>query len=427
MSSTQLRSLEIASETAFCGLSASATTPNVTGLTFYSVDYLDLSQLLVDGEPLAYDPSGLRGGSYTMPARPIYFNNATPVRGSLSFDFYLRGWESTDPGIVALLKTRFNSTTSASTASSTISAATSSSQSVTASTAINTAAGGVCVAYHNDVLIYGYICAYTSGTAFTATPNIVSRGAATSDRINGCWTLALPTTGLPSSTSTVAIKITGQGWTQTLMGCSLTSLTMNSSSDSRGVRCTATVDVAYVSFATSGTPKVVAADTTTGVLAQLASPLGLGEVFALTTGSFGSGESATTSSAFPSVCVDEWSLTVEFSTAFPSCGSYMTGRGKSETTSVSTTLELMLGDSSTFAAFKSQWVQQKARTVILGFNGVDDNGDTIGGAIVLPSAVVSEFNDALDMSSDFTRTKVTLAAGPCPVATQPSFVLAVRS
>lgn len=427
MSSTQLRSLEIATETNFCGLSSSYTSPNVTGLTFYAVDYLDLSQLLVDGEPLANDPSGMKGGSYSMPARPIYLSNATPVRGSLSFDFYLRGWESTDPGIVALLKTRFNQTSSASVTTSTISTATTSTQAVTASAAINTAAGGVCMALHNDVAIYGYVCAYSSGTSFTATPNIVSRGAATSDKINGCWTLALPTAGLPATTSTVAIKITGQGWTQTLMGCSLTSLTMNSSSDSRGVRCTATVDVAYVSFATSGTPKVIAADATTGVLSQLASPLGLGEVFALTTGSFGSGAAATTSSAFPSICVDEWSLSVEFSTAFSSCGSYMTGRSKSETTSVTATLELTLGDSSTFSVFKSQWVQQKARTAILGFNGVDDNGDTIGGAIVFPAAVVSEFNDALDMSSDFVRTKVTLAAGPCPISTQPSFVLALRN
>ena len=45
----------------------------------------------------------------------------------------------------------------------------------------------------------------------------------------------------------------------------------------------------------------------------------------------------------------------------------------------------------------------------------------------LPAAVISELPAAPDVGSDFARTSVTFQAGPCPVATQPSFVLAFRN
>ena len=156
MSSTQLRSLEIAPESSFCGLSASQTTPTDAGLTYTSVDFLDLTQLLVEGEALVDDPSGLRGGVYSNPVRPVDIGDETPVRGSFSFDFYLRGWESSDGGIVDLLKTRFDLTSSAAT-SATIATATTSSQAVTCSTAISTSAGGVVCAEHDGLRIYGYV------------------------------------------------------------------------------------------------------------------------------------------------------------------------------------------------------------------------------------------------------------------------------
>lgn len=421
MTSSQLRSLEIVQESSFCGLSASETSPNSSGLTYSAVDFLDLTQLIVDGESLVDDASGLRGGLYSNPVRPVVIDGETPVRGTFSFDFYLRGWESTDPGIIALLKTRFDLTSSAS-ASATISTATSSSQAVTTSAAINTAAGGVCFANHNELNIYGYVCAYSSGTSFTVTPNIVSRGAAPSDDIDGCWTLKLPTQGLPATTSSCAIKITGQGWTQECFGCTLTSLSMTSAADSRGVRCTATVDCAYVRYTQSGTPKVIAADSDLGVLHQLSSPLALGSPFDLTTGSFGSGSAASTLSTLPSQCVDEWTCTIEFTTAFSSCGSYIVGRNRAETVSATATLEMSLANITSYSDLKAQYVGEKGRTVLLGFKGAD-----IGGAICLPAAVISELPAAPDVGSDFARTSVTFQAGPCPVATQPSFVLAFRN
>lgn len=421
MSSTQLRSLEIAQETTFCGLSASQTTPTDTGLSYTVVDFLDLTQLLVEGEALVDDPSGLRGGLYSNPVRPVDIGGDTPVRGSFSFDFYLRAWESSDHGIVDLLKTRFDLTASAS-VSSTISTATDSTQAVTCSTAVSTSAGGVVCAEHDGLRIYGYVCAYTSGTSHVVTPNLVSRGAAIGDAYDGCWTLKLPTQGLPSTASSVAIKITGQGWTQKCYGCTLTSLSMTGGGDSRGVRCTATVDCAYVETTTSGTPQVLASDSSLSVLHQLASPLGLGEDFALTTGTFASGVDADTLSTLPSQCVDEWTCTIEFTTAFASCGSYIVGRSRAETVQANITLAMSLGSLAAYTEFESQWQSQNARTVLLGFSG-----DGVGGAIAIPAAVVSEFTPAPDLGSDFARTSITLAPGPCPVTSQPCFVLAFRN
>lgn len=420
MSSTQLRSLEIAPETSFCGLSASATTPNDTGLSYTAVDFLDLTQLLVEGEALVDDPSGLRGGLYSNPVRPVDIGGDTPVRGSFSFDFYLRGWGSSDAGIIDLLKTRFDLSASAS-ASSTIATATSGTQAVTCSTAVNTASGGVVCAEHDGLRIYGYVCAYTSGTSQVVTPNLVARGADVGDDYDGCWTLKLPTQGLPATTSSVAIKITGQGWTQKCYGCTLTSLSLAGGGDSRAVRCTATVDCAYVETTTSGTPQVLASDSTLGVLHQLASPLGLGEDFSLSTATFAAGTDADSLSVLPSQCVDEWTCNIEFTTAFASCGSYIVGRSRAETVQANVTLQLSLGSLAAYSVLKTQWQSQHARTVLLGFAG-----DNIGGAIAIPAAVVSEFTPAPDLGSDFARTSVTLAPGPCPALTQPCFVLALR-
>lgn len=426
MSSTQLRSLEIVAETSFCGLSASQTTPADTGLTYSVVDFLDLTQLIVEGEPLVDDPSGLRGGVYANPDRPVVIDDDHPVRGSFSFDFYLKAWASTDKGILDLLKTRFDISASAS-VSSTISTATGTSQAVVTSTAVNTSAGGVCMILHDSLTLYGYVCGYTSGTSFNLTPNIVDRGAAVSDDINGCMTLRIPTQGLPATTSSCAIRIKGQGWTQTCLGCTLTSLSMTNGGDSRGVKCTATVDCAYVITNTySGTPAVLAADSTVGILHQISSPLALGETFDLTTGSFTSGEDASSLSTLPSQCVDEWTLTIDFTTAYSSCGSYIVGRSRAETVQADISLDMELATLASYDDIESQWLNQTARTVLLGFTG-SESGSFIGGAIAIPAAVVKDFTPAPDLGSDFARTHVTFAPGPCPVASQPCFVIALRN
>lgn len=425
MSSTQLRSLEIAAETSFCGLSASQTTPIETG-TYSVIDFLDLTQLIVEGEPLVDDPSGLRGGVYANPDRPVVIDDDQPVRGSFSFDFYLKAWASTDKGILDLLKTRFDLSASAS-VSSTVSAATGSSQAVTASTSLNTSAGGVCKIVHGSLTLYGYVCGYTSGTSFNLTPNIVNRGADIGDDIDGCMTLRIPTQGLPATTSSCAIRIKGQGWTQTCLGCTLTSLSMTNGGDSRGVKCTATVDCAYVITDTSsGTPAVLAADSTIGILHQISSPLALGDTFDLTTGSFGSGVDASSLSTLPSQCVDEWTLTIDFTTAYSSCGSYIVGRSRAETVQADITLDMELAGLAAHSDIDTQWRDQSARTVLLGFSG-SENGGLIGGAIAIPAAVVKDFTPAPDLGSDFARTHVIFAPGPCPVASQPCFVIALRN
>lgn len=424
MSSTSLRSIEIATETSFCGLTSSTPHPTATGLTFTAIDFLDAGQLIVEGDPLLDDPSGMIGGGYSMPARPVEAGGSTVVRGSFSFDFYLRPWGSTAKGIPELLKTRFD--TGSGSSSSTISTATSASQAVTTGASVTTAAGGVCaVETTTETILFGYVCAYTSGTSFVLTPNIVSRGADVGDSIDGCWTLKLPTAGLPATSATCAIRITGDNWSQTLYGCSLTSLTMSGSSDSRAVRCTATIDVAFVSTQiSSSTPLTSAPDQTLGVLHQLNSPLALSTTFALGSPSFGSGFAPNSATqTLPGQCVDEWSLSIEFNTAFSSCGSFGVGRSRAETTSITTTLEMHLGGSGLYSAINNQWIGETACNLILGFTSSDGGR----GAIVIPAAIVSEFTPAPDVGSDFVRTAVTFAPGPNPTQTQPCFLLALEA
>lgn len=423
MSSSQLRSLSIATESSFCGLTASNQTPTSSGLTFTVVDVLDIGQLIVEGEAVADDPSAMRGGSYSMPARPVFQDGKPVARGSFSFDFYLKGWSSTDKGIPELLKTRFDTT--AGSGFESLSTATSGSQAVTVAGSVTTSAGGVCVVESDAGSVFGLVCSYTSATSFSLTPNIVSRGADPGNDLSVCWTLSLPTAGLPSTSSTCCIKITGQGWTQTLYGCSLTSLSMSGSSDSRGVRCSATVDVAFVdTVVNSGTPAVLAADADAPILHQLGSPLALSTTFYLSTGGFASGFTPNSNTmTAPGQCVDEWTLNIEFATSFSSCGSFYVGRSRSETTSVTTTLELHIGATALYSDFVSQWESLMACNAILGFTGAND----ARGAIVLPAAVVSEFTPAPDLGSDFVRTSITLAAGPCPTSSIPAVVIALRA
>lgn len=424
MSSTALRSIEIATESSFCGLTSSNSTPNVTGLSFTAIDFLDAGQLLVEGDPLLDDPSGMIGGGYSMPARPVANGSAPIVRGSFSFDFYLRPWSATAKGIPELLKTRFDVGSGSS--SSTISSGTTSSQAITTAASVTTGAGGVCsIVATSGATLFGYVCSYTSGTSFVLTPNVISRGATTGDAIDGCWSLRIPTAGLPAASSTCAIRIKGCDWSQTLYGCSLTSLSMSGSSDSRAVRCTATIDVAYVSSSVaSGSPVASAPDQSLGVLHQLNSPLALSASFDLGAAGFTSGYAPNASTqTLPGQCVDEWSLNIEFTTAFSSCGSYSLGRSRSETTSITTTLEMHIGGTALYSAINSQWINQQACNLILGLTSSDGGK----GAIVLPAAIVSEFTPAPDLGSEFVRTSATFAPGPNPQTTQPCLVLALEA
>lgn len=421
MSSTSIRRLEIATETSFCGLSGTSASPSISGLTFDAVDFLDVSQIFCEGEVVADDPSAARGGGYTLPQRPLATSGTTPnKRGSFSFDFYLRPWAlSATKGIPALLKTRFAYTSA--TGSSTIS--TLSTNAVTPSAACGAALGGIC-ACETDAgqNIYGVVCSYTSATSFSVTPQLGQRGVTTGDPIQCCPLLSLPTQGMPSATSTVAIKITGATWSQVLYGCSLTGLSMSGSTDSRGVRCTATIDVAYVgdTFAPS-TSNTIGTTTTDGnldIFHQLSSPIGIGDAYGLGS-SFSSGEAAVLYSSAP--CVDEWTLNIEFTTAFSNCGNYVVGRGPAEVTDVAASLELTFGGQAAITELRNQWLAEQARTVVLGFSSA--NGAQ--GAVALPAAVITDGMDQPDVSSEIVKTKVTFGAGPCSTTTIGSVLLGI--
>lgn len=420
MSSTQIRQMGIATETTFCGLSSSSAVPTDAGLSYDLVDFLDVSQIFCEGEVLADDPSAARGGGYTLPMRPLSNNGNANKRGSFSFDFYLRPWDLTATrGIPALLKTRFGFTSAS--GSSTVS--TISGNAVTTAAACGAALGGICACTTaTPQEIYGVVCDYTSATSFTVTPKLGQRGVATSDAVKCCPLLSLPTSGLPTSTATVAIKISGATWQQILYGCTLTSLSMSGSSDSRGVRCSATVDVAYIGETfnanTVNTIGGVTSDGTLDIFHQLSSPIGLGAAYDLSDG-FASGEDAALYN--PAPCVDEWTLNIDFTTAFSNCGNYVVGRGPAEVTDLTSTLELTFGGQAAIDSLRSQWLGESARTVVIGFSS--PNGAKA--AVAMPSAVITDGLDQPDLSGDMVKTKVTFSAGPCPTTTIGSLLIGI--
>ena len=420
MSSSSIRSLEIAKESSYCSLGSNGV-PSTSGLSFQAVEFIDASQVTPVSDTVLDQPNGARGGLYANPPEILQTTSGTIIkRGTMTIDFYLRssGSSAITDGIRALLGTRFVSS-SPTENKSTVSSA--SSNSIVVGMASFAAVGDIigvqkspdAPTYYAHVLTTS---SATNQTTITVDPPLTGLVNA-SDKISVLNDFRLPSFGgdplknggsSPYNTSqppTVALRIIGDGWSQVCYGCQMTGLTISGTDgDSRAVKCSATINVACAIDSGSGTP-VVGQKYGGPIEHSLAAPITISSGFTTTAPT-----SSITSSTPP--CVDQWTLTLTWTCESSACGNIWVGKAPLEAVSMEASLDVMLGGTSKQASLVTELKAGEYVGVSLGFSG-DMDGQTSGGAVVIPAAFVSDGSvSTVDLGAGFVRTHCVFGIGP---------------
>lgn len=457
MGATTIKQLEIRPETTWAELDTATGLPvAASGLTGWeTVEFIDASQVTVLGETKQDDGSAARAGFYVNPPEPLIGpppEYEAPKSGSMTLDFYLRpsGGGSINAGLRRLFGTRMALADAGGPAEEQIASYASSStgSTLTMSAATALAAGDTVIILPDGggVVYYAHVMT-ASGTTVLVTPALPS-GLGLEYLIKlSTWTV--PTAGGDpvyngTSSPSVTLRATGDGWQSIAYGCTLTALTITGTgSDTRAVHCTATIDLAYVRDDFNATFKPAPATSHHGgaIEHSLGSPLSAGadvSVSAMLTAD-DTGDAIDTQ--LPGACVDEWTLTMSWTTDQLTCGSYYLGRGPLEASALELTLATTLaraaaGVNSTVSLIgelEGQWDFAALRTLVLGFDAPAEDGQAnrgSGGCIMLTAAGIQDGSFlTVDEGKGFQRVAVTWTMGPYgrhSAATNNSFILALN-
>ncbi len=417
MASSNIRALEIAPEPTYCNLSDGI--PSTEGLDFQAVEFIDASQITPISDTFE-DTEGGRSGYYANAPEPLVTGGNKPVkRGTLSIDFYLRPAASFDPisdgGLNLLFGTRF------------LLSAGGGELAVITAVSDNTLTFESNFAEVGQVLritpteggpsFYCHVVSFNSSThVYTVIPSLeglVSAG----DTAFTMYDLRLPSKGgdpvrsggheplNESSQPTVCLRLTGDGWRQVCYGCALTALTMTGTgTDSRAVKCSATIDVAYAEDVSPVENYPLPEKIGGRILHSLAAPLVMSAKYttAAPTASYASN---------PGQCVDSWTLTLNWICEGSTCGNTYIGRAPLEATNLEASFDLVLGGTQALSDLTTQWQGGEKRAISLGFDATYDYNAS-GGCVLIPAAVISDGTvSTVDLGAGFVRTHVILAPG----------------
>lgn len=432
MASSNIRALEIAIEPSYCNLSDGI--PSTSGLAFQSVEFIDAAQVSPISETMQENEEGGKGGYYGIAPDVVQTSGGQIIKkGEITLDFYLRARGDSEmyDGLRALLGTRFvlNNSAGASAAITAISTNT-----ITIDDDI-AAVGDVIAVQSSDnsnaPCFYAHVVAVDNSTTLTLVPSLEGV-VAVDDTVRVLCDFRLPTFGgdpvrqgstAPYSTTnlpTCCIRLTGDGWRQVCYGCQLTALTISGTDgDSRAVKLSATVNVAYAEDVAAATPPV-GVRYGSQIEHSLAAPLMVSDAYL---------DSAPTTSITASAqpCVDEWTLTLTWTCESSNCGNLWLGKAPLEAVGLEASLDMYLGGTSQQTNLMNQFKASEYCAVALGFNA-DLSGST-GGAILIPAAYIANGTvSTVDLGSGFIRTHVEMGIGPNNIdasGNAPMFQLAI--
>lgn len=376
MASSTIRYLGVSQESSFCGLETNDS-PTLTG-SLKKFNVLNTQAQIVTDDPLSVDGTDAREGFYSVPKYVYVDSNDNPTkRGSLTIECYLTS-ESND-ALELLLKTRFGSV--ANNKSGTVTTAPTSSSNVIACS--TTPSNGI-FASEKGV-------SYISSNALT--PNQYAIGLDVDDKFKQTEYYYIPSTSVVNPSNTCAIRIYGDGWAQDCLGCTLTGLTLTCDADTRVIRASLSVDVAYVIDKGTTSPADLTTVTATSPLYSLAAKSILGDVIG--------------------ACLDEWSLTITFNGEAFSCGNYAVGRGPWQASSMDCVFNASIAGITQIDILREYYKSGETFPVSIPFTG-----NNIMAGFVIPETC---FNDgsvmSVDTSKGFLRTTVNLSPSYSTLAT----------
>ena len=260
MATSALRGLAIGIEPEYCSYARSGTP---SGVSFNQADFVDVTQLLAEGEAIQWTYADSRPGFWNA-AREFarYTGSGNPVlRGSLTVDFLLRSWGGgavAGEGLLRLLQTRFYKTEPSAAIDTGVTVG-----STGALTGLSSAVSvGAMVArtMPDGRVTYG-MSRSSSSVNPTLTPS-ASWGTATTVSVLRPMTTGTITTrlyqlysnyvDLPYGTSSsgsvrssYCLRIFGDGWQQYCCGCVLSALKISPEGDG-AIRVSCTLDVGAI-------------------------------------------------------------------------------------------------------------------------------------------------------------------------------------
>lgn len=369
---------------------------------------------------LSKTPRGGRSGYYANAPEPLVTGGNKPVkRGTLSIDFYLRPANTDNPlydgGLNLLFGTRFFYETGGG-ESAEITAVSNNTITFESNFAnvgqvlrITPSEGGPS--------FYCHVISFDSVTnVYTVIPSLAGLVNA-GDTAYTMYDFRLPSRGgdpvknggsdplNESSQPTVCFRLTGDGWRQVCYGCALTALTMTGTgTDSRAVKCTATIDVAYAEDVSPVENYPLPERIGGRILHSLAAPLVMSTKYTT--------EAPTAADASsPGQCVDSWTLTLNWTCEGSTCGNTYIGRAPLEATNLEASLDLILGGTEALSDLTTQWQGGQKRAISLGFDASYGFSNS-GGCVLIPAAVISDGTvSTVDLGAGFVRTHVILAPG----------------
>ena len=415
MATKHIASIAVATEATYANILATTGVPSTAGLVFAGMEILDRAQLMPPGEPVLTERTGTRTGLYGMAPEPSTINDAAgdPIkrrRGTVVVDVPWRpiGDGSTIATYAALplqriLLTGMESALKSDTVADII-VSSADVNTVTVTTAGDFSEGHLVRWPKSGRLEYSAITDMVAAVA-TLSP---AMSAVLSGNLYPMRTNYIPASGAPNAgvNVSVALRLDGDGWRSYCYGCTLTQLVITTDPDTHMERASLTLDCAHIVDDHANAETCLPTYAAGHICHQLESYLVVGATGWTTLG----GPTAPAAQDRATLCVDSFTLTVDFTRGFGVCGENITGRSGSEVSNVAVSLEVVAGGVT--AAYDADLWAGTYRNIILGFSGGTPDTAGEGCCIMIPAAFLTVDPSLRDAGADHLRTKLMWSAGP---------------
>ena len=218
--------------------------------------------------------------------------------------------------------------------------------------------------------------------------------------------LIIPSSGVPTTIPSVALKLNGIGWEARCSGCTVTGIEWVYTAETGRIDMTFTIDCAYIDYENVANDTVPVLYSDGGVLHCLKSYL----VVSSTGGTRPTPVTAPAALARTAYCLDEWNFKLNIVRSANGCDQTMLGQSDFEHTDYTAEGSVTLGSTST--AFDDDLWNGTMRSILIGFNSgqAEDSGE--GGCLMIPAAVLKNDPEKRDTGKDHLRTMLNFGIGP---------------
>lgn len=418
MTTRQIGSIDIATEFYYGSIDPATGLPTPPVAGWNPLEIADRAQITTPGDLMMAEHAGDRAGGWVRPPEITAVGSEAKRPGKATVSVPIRGPMSSYPALRALLKTCLNELSAQANPSDLTVAPVTSTSHATANAA-RYVVGAIAGYVSAGVWDWSGIESVAAGVVKLAYELAATPGVG--DTVRLPYTYALPALGMPS-TSSVAARMTGDGFTAQCMAVVVEKLSVQIDEASRRATLVLDLDLGYVQIEESGVPAVTAIPTG-HQLHQLQSDVSLA-------GARAEGAAINSESRENATCADAMTFEITFTRATPGCGSTILGRSGAEVVNWDATLTLIPPESALGGVLPTvqDMIDRKVRQVYVGFGSGTPGAAGEGGCLWFPAGVLVSDPAKREAGKDYLRRTWTFKAGRASSqagAALPALVLAV--